>query len=159
MQLRRTEIESIESLVNQLPAVVRVNAQLAASGGDIRAVNYTLVEWDGGSDAYLWCSLDSRAPAYMGTCTDAMPYTLTSVDTAPYACAKFSNGTTLTGDPCTEQITLQLDCKAICTCTTGDADAGTISVGCSNTRYACHCLWGTRLCTTRELRCCSSKMR
>ena len=119
----------------QLPAVARVNAHLAASGGDIQAIDYTLVEWDGGSDAYQYCNLDARASAYEGACTPAMPYTLTGDDTAPYACTLFPNGTALAGADCQAQIDEQLDCKATCECTTGEMDRGNIARGCSTDRY------------------------
>ena len=116
----------------------RVQAHRLANGGSIKAVDYTISEWDGGNDAYNYCSLQSRAPAYDGTCMEAVPYTLTSVDTAPYACSALSNGTVLTGDACTLQVDLQLDCAAVCECFTGDPAESLIERGCDEARFAAY---------------------
>ena len=140
VQLRLREISEIWDEVTQLPAVARVNAQLALTGGNIKTVDYTLVEWDGGSDSYQYCNLPGRAPAYEGVCTPAMVYTLTGVETAPYACTTYPNGTALTGSACTAQVDEQLDCKAVCECVTGQMDLGTISRGCSSDRCANRCI-------------------
>lgn len=107
---------------------------MVRTAGDITAVNYTISAWVGGSAAFNYCNLDSRADVYDGVCTDATQYTLTSVDTAPYACTGFPNGTTLTGSDCIAQVDHQLDCQATCECITYP-QAGQIVRGCSDTRY------------------------
>jgi hypothetical protein len=136
LQARQTEIAAIRSEVDQLPAVQRVNAHLAVSGGDIHAINYTSTAWNGGSKDFNYCRLGARAPVYEGTCVPAMPYTLTSVETAPYRCNTFPNGTTLSGLACTHQIDLQLDCNAVCECVMEELQAGTVRHGCSTTRFS-----------------------
>lgn len=139
MQARLTEIESIRSAYYGLPAVERVQAFRLANDGSIKAVNYTISEWEGGKDTYNFCSLDTRAPVYEGMCTEAVPYTLTSVDTAPYACSAFSNGTVLTGDDCILQVDRQLDCAAVCECIVGDPIMELVTRGCGEGRSD-HCL-------------------
>lgn len=135
LQARKTEIESIRGAYYQLPAVERVQAQRLGNGGSIKAVNYTISGWDGGKDIFNFCGLQSRAPVYDGTCMEAVPYTLTSVDTAPYACSALSNGTILTGDDCTLQVDRQLDCAAVCECITGDPEQQLIERGCGSGRF------------------------
>lgn len=133
------EIEAIQAEVTLMPAPQRVSAQLAANDDDIRAVNYTIAAWDGGSDAYQYCSLPQRAPIYEGACVEAVPYTLTSVNSAPYACGAFPTGATVAerGTTCQDQVGLQLDCNAVCECVAASPDdPGTIVQGCSSTRCA-----------------------
>lgn len=130
LQARLTEIESIRSASFQLPAVERVRTFQAANNGSITAVNYTISEWDGGTDTFNYCSLQTRAPVYDGTCIEEVPYTLTSVNTAPYACSAFANGTVLTGEECTLQVDRQLDCAAVCECTVGDPVEQIVERGC-----------------------------
>lgn len=132
-QARRTEILSIQSEVNQLPAVERVKRHLA-NDNNIRTVNYTISAWDGGKSTFNYCSLENRAPVYAGVCTPKMAYTLTSVDTAPYSCTSFPNGTTLTGEACTAHVDKQLDCIAVCECFEEDALSGTVTRGCDDNR-------------------------
>jgi hypothetical protein len=154
VQLRITEIENIAAEVVQLPAVTRVNAQLAAHSGDIHAIKYNLAEWDGGSDLYTYCSLGTRSPAYKGTCTAAMATgTPTGNAAAPFTCLAFPNGTTLAGADCTAQVDLQGDCTAICKCVTGDIQLGTSAVSCSATKcvplmHVCRALQANRLSST-----------
>lgn len=109
---------------------------LTANDNNIHAVNYTISAWDGGKNTFNYCSLQSRAPVYAGICTDAISYTLTAVDTAPYACTSFPNGTTLTGEDCTGYVDKQLDCIAVCECFEEDALLGTITRGCGENRCA-----------------------
>jgi hypothetical protein len=48
---------------------------------------YDLATWQGNTTAYMQCSLDSRAPAYIGTCQlQNMTCVSTSNDTTPYNC-------------------------------------------------------------------------
>ena len=140
MQLREQEINNIQAEVEQLPAVARVNAQLAASGGNIYAIEYTLVQWGGGNEAYKYCELPFRAPAYLGTCMEATPYTLTGNETSPYSCGAFSNGTSLAGADCIAQVDLQLDCKATCECYTGTLEEGNVERGCGDNRCGTACV-------------------
>lgn len=142
VQARRTEISLIQSEVAQLPAVQRISEHMVRTAGDIKAVNYTIAAWVGGQDAFNYCKLDSRAEFYSGTCTDSIPYTLTSVDTAPYACSAFPNGTTLTGSDCIAQVDHQLDCQATCECLSLPEE-GQIERGCGESRcFSCglHCM-------------------
>jgi hypothetical protein len=134
MQARRTEILSIQSEVAQLPAVQRVNEHLVRTGGDIKAVNYTIAAWHGGNDIFNYCNLPARAPVYEGTCTPSIPYTLTSIETAPYACTAFPNGTTLSSTDCITQVDRQLDCQAVCECVEYPVD-GQVKRGCSAGRF------------------------
>lgn len=127
---------SIRDEVSRLPAVQRVSALLAANDNKILAVEYTIAAWHGDSEHFNYCELDSRAPAYDGTCTDRMPYTLTGVETAPYACGAFANGTTLAGAECQGQIDRQLDCDAVCECVAPAAIPGAVDRGCSDPECA-----------------------
>lgn len=122
--------------MSQLPAVQRVNAHLAASGGNILALNYTITAWPGGSETYNFCSLQARAPIYEGKCVPKMHYTLTSVESAPYACSSFPDGTTLSGQACQNQIDLQLDCATVCECVSPGAILGQVNRGCDANRWA-----------------------
>lgn len=133
LQARRTEIALIQSEVAQMPAVQRINEHLVRTAGDIKAINYTISAWVGGQDAFNYCNLESRAGVYNGVCTDSIPYSLTSDDTAPYACSMFPNGTTLTGSDCIAQVDHQLDCQATCECLTFP-EAGEIVRGCGDNR-------------------------
>jgi hypothetical protein len=48
---------------------------------------YDLATWQGNTTAYMQCSLDSRAPAYIGTCQPQnVTCASTSSDTTPYNC-------------------------------------------------------------------------
>jgi hypothetical protein len=139
MQARKDEIVSIREEVSQLPAVQKVNAHLAASGGNILSVNYTITAWQGGSETYNFCSLAARAPFYQGSCVPKMQYTLTSAEAAPYACSTFPNGTSLAGAACIEQVDLQLDCAAMCECVTAGAIPGKVKRSCDTDRCARTC--------------------
>ena len=136
LQARSDEIVSIRDEVSRLPAVQRVNALLAANDNKILAVEYTIAAWHGSSEHFNYCELQARAPAYDGACTARMPYTLTSVETAPYACSAFANGTTLAGAACQSQIDRQLDCDSMCECVAPAAIPGAVDRGCAEAECA-----------------------
>lgn len=140
LQARKAEIESIQAQVTQLPAVERVLYQISANG-TINAIDYHVVYWDGGSDAYNYCNLEERAPQYAGTCIEAISYSRTTVEDPPYACGAFSTsgGVNLTGDECLLQVDRQLDCKACCECYVID-DLGYVTRGCDGGSMCAPCL-------------------
>eukprot|EP00892_Ulva_mutabilis_P001573 jgi/Ulvmu1/11416/UM075_0078.1 len=133
---RLEEVEMVKSTVDQLPEIEQMRA--VASTWQIE---YNLAAWAGGKEAYETCNIAARAPEYSGTCTPALPFTVTAASTAaPYTCgasnatataaAAAASGAALTGTECAAAVDRQLDCDALCVCTTVMPNSMDVVTGC-----------------------------
>lgn len=91
-------------------------------------VDYNLVAWDGGPDAYQTCDLRRRAPEYEGACTpmaSAVACAPTAAEAVPFTCAigaaadavvpgNMSDASYRT--QCEVPCTRRADCETVCLC-------------------------------------------
>jgi hypothetical protein len=81
------------------------------------------------------CNLSNRATTFKGTCLPAVPYIVNSKPyTEPYTCLSNNPEISIypTGDDCTRQVDLQLDCGAICVCSEPIENQMDLKQGCNS---------------------------
>lgn len=79
-----------------------------------------------------FCNLDARLPSHAGTCTTGVAFEVNDKNASdPYTC--LGSDAPGAGEPCTQQVDMQLDCDAMCVCAQYSTDGMAVTQSCSTT--------------------------